>query len=288
MMGSVQSLHWYCDICNKGIGSFILCMKTMEVRQGKLEKRVDDLVEAMAKLETGLEKVFSCVSEVKGIRKEVAETNVKFDTVIVARLASEDDANIEKKMDDKVKVVKEDLAEKMEIEKRKHNIVLWGLLENGTNESNIEGAKSKDLEAVNEVLKKGLKIDAERHVIEVHRIGKLDSGKARPMRVKIQTLEARSEIIARARTLKDSDEYKNIYVSPDLTRKQQKDDKELRYKLKEIRQTNQFARINQGRIVAKDANGQIKVLFSLEGDAKAKNINVSKNDVCLGTPEATV
>jgi len=76
----------------------------------------------------------------------------------------------------------------------------------------------------------------------------------------------------------DNEAYKKIYISPDLTRKQQKVDKELRDKLKEIRKTHQFARINQYRIVVKESSGQLKVLFSLESESKTESGNVSKND----------
>jgi len=222
--------------------------------------------------------VKACANEIKVIRKEVAEVNVRLDTAVEAKLTSEDSEVFEQKLNDKVKVVKEDLAEKMEIEKRKQNLVVWGLKENDTTS---DEPKSKDIEAVKEMLKSGLKVDADKHVLEVQRIGKFEQGKVRPLRVKINTLEGRTEIMTRAWTLKDSVTCKNIYISPDLTKRQQKVDKELRDKLKEIRVTNQNARIKQGRIIERDSNGHVKVLFTLENDGKYECTTSSKNGQCL-------
>src|SRR5687768_1251044 len=93
----------------------------------------------------------------------------------------------------------------MEIEKRKHNLVPWGLNESISDKVNSDGAKGKDTEAVKELLKVGLKVDAERRVLEVHRIDKFLQGKVRPVQVKIQAPEGRIEVMSRAKTLRDND-----------------------------------------------------------------------------------
>ena len=55
--------------------------------------------------------------------------------------------------------------------------------------------------------------------------------KVRPTRTNVKTLEGKSEILRRATNLKDGS-YKRMYISTDLTRRQQEVDKDLRQKLK--------------------------------------------------------
>ena len=71
---------------------------------------------------------------------------------------------------------------------------------------------------------------------------------SRPTRIKVKTLEGRSEILRRAKNLKD-EAYKRVYISPDLTRRQQEVDKDLRQKLKGFREGSEpNARIKGGKI----------------------------------------
>lgn len=55
------------------------------------------------------------------------------------------------------------------------------------------------------------------------------------LRVRVKTVEAKNEILKMARDLKQCDEYKRVFIAPDLTRKQQLMDKDLRKKLKQRR-----------------------------------------------------
>jgi hypothetical protein len=48
-------------------------------------------------------------------------------------------------------------------------------------------------------------------------------------------LDSRKEILARAKNLKEIDTYSKVFITPDLTRKQQERDKELRSQLRRIR-----------------------------------------------------
>jgi hypothetical protein len=80
----------------------------------------------------------------------------------------------------------------------------------------------------------------------------------------VKTLEGKIEIIKRAKQLKDVSEFKRIYISPDLTRKQQLEDKELRDKLKSFRKEDQTGAriiIKGGKIVMEKADGQRSILF---------------------------
>jgi len=55
---------------------------------------------------------------------------------------------------------------------------------------------------IEEVLKIALRLDASRDIEEVQRIGCFVQGMFRPLKVRIKAVEARSEILMRARSLK--------------------------------------------------------------------------------------
>ena len=76
-------------------------------------------------------------------------------------------------------------------------------------------------------MNEGLHIDYVRHIEEVSRIGKRSdvhhSTKIRPIR-RLKTLEGRRSILQRAKDLYNSDTFKKVYTTPNLTRNQQKID----------------------------------------------------------------
>ena len=60
------------------------------------------------------------------------------------------------------------------------------------------------------------------------------------------------EILQRAKQLKDHMAFKKVFITPDLTHKQQEVDKKLRDKLKELRTNGSDEyRIKRGKIVKK-------------------------------------
>lgn len=172
---------------------------------------------------------------------------------------------VESKFSDKVKVVKEDVAEALEMEKRRANIVFHGIKESVVTLDQLGGNildKSPDQDAVEEILKTGLRLDATRHIEEVQRIGRYTEGKTRPLRVRVKTIEAKIEILKRARDLKQSEEYKHIFIAPDLTRKQQLVDKDLREKLKQLRSDGEEnVKIKQGKIIKNEAGKGVVVVY---------------------------
>ena len=83
------------------------------------------------------------------------------------------------------------------------------------------------------------------------------------MRVRVRTFEARNEILKHARNLKDYSEFRKIYIAPDLTRKQQLVDKDLRVNLKKFREdgSHENVRIKGGKVVKNGQGNQMVVLY---------------------------
>ena len=89
-------------------------------------------------------------------------------------------------------------------------------------------------------------------VIDVVRLGAKSSNKLRPLRVQFNNLGHRRSVLANTKKLHDSssDVFKGIYINPDLSVKDRKEQRKLRAELnrqKKNRETDIF--IRRGRIV---------------------------------------
>ena len=97
------------------------------------------------------------------------------------------------------------------------------------------------------------------------RVGKVAGSKPRPVRVAIEEVDDKRKILNRAKLLKENSKYDKIYVCPDLTKKQQDEDKKLRDKVREFRNQGMVGvKIVRGEVVKEEAGSRV-VLFG--GDA---------------------
>ena len=74
--------------------------------------------------------------------------------------------------------------------------------------------------------------------------------RCRLVSVKLGSVGDKWRIVSEARKLSKSADMKDIFISPDLTRKQAEEDRELRTKLKEIRLSGEFndgVKIHKGK-----------------------------------------
>ena len=90
---------------------------------------------------------------------------------------------VSQQVDDKIRDMKNDLSESLEIEKRKNNLIFHGVKE-------TDGVG--DLDYIAEILKDGLQMYADRHITEVSRVGKYVNDKVWPVRVKINSHEGKT------------------------------------------------------------------------------------------------
>ena len=83
---------------------------------------------------------------------------------------------------------------------------------------------------------------------------KNSSRKDRLVRVKLESVRDKWRLVAEAKKLAGKDGFKEIYLMPDLTRKQAEDDRQLRLKLKEVRAAGEVeggVMIHRGKIVSR-------------------------------------
>ena len=97
-------------------------------------------------------------------------------------------------------------------------------------------------------------------ILSVERLGQ-KKDKIRAVRVVLSNTDTKYEILSKAKDLSKIEEYKKVFVAPDLTRKQQEEDKKLRAKLKELREAGDAeVRIKKGKII-KNVDGTEMVIF---------------------------
>ena len=129
------------------------------------------------------------------------------------------------------------LKEKEQINKIKLNLVVSGVEESNSNED--------DINKITDILAKELNINPQ--IAKVERCGKLRNnedgspGKPRLLKLYMKNARNRKELLQKAKDLRNSrDEYvkENVYLRPDQTLKQQKDSKNLRDRLRHLREQN--------------------------------------------------
>ena len=146
------------------------------------------------------------------------------------------------------KVLNDQEEEKILIEKKKDNLIIYGMPE-----SNHEDKKSEMLEDFRR-LKKTYEEKAElqkEDIKHITRIGIKGNGKIRPIQITLSSQEKRKELLTNNMNLKLLEEHvsTNIYVSPDRTRNQRDADKELRTELKRRKNLGENLVIRNNKIV---------------------------------------
>jgi hypothetical protein len=78
----------------------------------------------------------------------------------------------------------------------------------------------------------------------------------------LKAMEGKREILIRAKSLKDSEKFKKFFITPDLTRKQQLVDKELRAQLRKFKSEGETeVKIKFGQVIKNLPGGQVVVLY---------------------------
>ena len=138
--------------------------------------------------------------------------------------------------------IRTEVIEEMEREKRRSNIVLMGVPE--------EGEQGEGEEIVRDVVR-GLVPEATVEFVVVGRIGKKGEGN-RPVRVRVEDQGHRRKLLSRAKELKGKENLQRIYLVPDLTKMQQLEDKALRDEVKSRRLRGEIGvKIEKGVVVSK-------------------------------------
>lgn len=267
IVGKYSKFHWYCDLCDKKMAEIVKSFAKLEVRQDKLEatmkvtnvelgvvkEDVKSLKDQLIVCNEDCKETAEAVKEISNDVKTVKELVVSYETKINDICADKVKVSMEQiRVEQEAEPInRAEIMEELEIERRRLNLVIMKVPEEG-----------KDEDIVKEIVTHLIGESGSSAIVEVERIGRLSGdGKARPLRVKLNQQNIRRDILHAAPKLKDNDTYKKIFVTPDLTRKQQAADKELRDKLKDFRKEDKEGdfKIKKGKIVKNEKGREVVV-----------------------------
>jgi len=143
------------------------------------------------------------------------------------------------------------LNEEKAKEKRKLNIIIHGVQESKSEES--QERKVEDIEQVNSLFKKYLEVDVT--VDNATRLGKKSNDKPRLLRIITPSEIVKKQIMQSSSKLRkesNPDWVKRIFITYDLTPKQQEENRVLRKKLTELNSAGRIYKIKNGQIVRKE------------------------------------
>ena len=206
-----------------------------------------------SKVDQILDKANSLEVETKILRTDMDDVKTRLEKV-------------EKKLQGSVKQeIGTALNEQVDIEKRKMNLIVFNLPEPENVEKTVwdlETKVARDTEAMTEIIKNELQIEIpENTIINARRLGKLDtesegakkgSPKPRPLRITFSDIKRKRDILTVAKNLRDSSNEiaKKLFINPDLTPEQRKQDQELRKEMWRRRtENNENVVIRRGEIV---------------------------------------
>ena len=134
------------------------------------------------------------------------------------------------------------LKEEREREERKLNILINGIPES-TTESPTD-RKAHDIKQVSEIFSELLEVKTT--VEEAVRLGKRDSSRKRLIKVSVSSLAVKTAVLRnnfKLRSKSDPDWVKRVFITPDLTPKEQIESGELRKRLAEVNGSGKAYRI---------------------------------------------
>lgn len=265
-------VKWFCKNCELHFSKIKVDVRimsekqlSMEIKQLNTEKGLSEIIKDVMELKKDFSdfvkerKTIEESSTVKvdeqfeEIKEEITEIKKSYSSVVGGtQVNGGGSSGPSSSVNVPVRTIQLEVSEVMERDKRKNNLVIFGI-----DETNDEQAtREKVVEIV-----KATGLD-DNKIKYFGRVGRLVQGaKPRMVRVVCEDAEIKRKCLKAATKFKTLEGYKNIYISLDLTKTQQHQDKILREKLKEIRITYKEARINNNEIIIFE-NGNRKVLYS--------------------------
>jgi len=209
------SLHWMCKKCTVSFQQLLSSVRRIDDAQRRLEQKFDVMIN---KLEAA--------NKAPDDRQEEAQK--RFEDRLTQQLT-----HIEVKLDSKVPS-HEEKEEEDDRERRKCNVIIYGLKEPTATET--EDRRQEDFDLAEELLHK-LSCD---HVSVSHiaRLGAPPTGsdsKIRPVKLELASADARNKVLRNSKNLRRETHptWRSVFLHPDLTPREREARKQLVQELKD-------------------------------------------------------
>ena len=191
------------------------CVKSLETRVLKIENSITFLRESQQRADT----------EIKNIK------------VAINDLRSS-----------KGNLMKEILDEVEQREQRRDNVMIFGLPERV--DGSLEQRKQHDKNALANLFSE---LDLSMTASDIQRVGRMSSGNARPVRVRLADRSLKPQLLRQSKNLRKSSMFKQVYIHCDLTKVQQHERLQLRKELKERRAAGEDVVIYKDKVCPRDS-----------------------------------
>ena len=84
---------------------------------------------------------------------------------------------------------------------------------------------------------------------KTYRLGRKITDKTRPLLIPLPDISTKRQLLKLSKTLKDSEAWNNIFISPDLTPMEREEGKKLKDELRRRRNEGEDVNIRRGKIV---------------------------------------
>ena len=144
-------------------------------------------------------------------------------------------------------LVRDEMYERDQIQLKKNNLMILNL-----EEPTQRQGEEEDIRRINEII--STKLNLTITINNAKRLGTYNTEKPRPVRVTLDRIDIKKQILQKAVTLRqlnEDDEYALVYIRPDLTKKQLEASKNLYTELRKKREEHptQTWKIFKGEII---------------------------------------
>ena len=211
-----------------------------------LDSNKTELLSEMKKVQDSLNSLQLKIQNVDTTLVRILETQKTQDIEIQALKAqvrdlSQDYSNIMNEVEDR--------------ERRRPNLIVAGMQE--LEDGSVEDRKKFDADKI-DVLFKELCDFEDSVVSSVFRIGKNNSSGPRLLKVICRDSDSKRSLLRKSKDLRDSTKYKNVYINPDLTPTQQRENKRLRQELRARRDRGEDVVIRRGQVIEKGSQNHFQ------------------------------
>lgn len=222
--------------------------KELKLQSANLRKHTDSMCQSIKSMEETLTHFSTTISEqntkISGLLQKIQALDSKNSHLEIRC------KNLENDLLELSSSVLEEFEDRA---RRRKNLIISGVPERL--EGSTDERATADREHVDSILEDIADVDDDA-VSKCHRIGRYMTGKVRLLRVVLKDEETKQSILVKAKQLRNTPSYRNIYVNPDLTTIQRNADKMLREELKRRKNEGHDVIIRRNKIVARKGNFQ--------------------------------
>lgn len=262
------SVKWFCEKCETIFDKLKEEIRTLDEKQKELERKQTEMEVKLIQVESEMKGVKQSWKDwerdskdnsslktgteegMEQLKEEVNSLKKTYSEIVETKRAEEvQNINLINP-----RIMKMEVSEALEREKRKNNLVIFGIQETG--DEMITRGKVNDIVKIVGI--------EESKVKYFGRVGRnVSGGKDRVVRIVCEDAETKRSFLKGANRLKVTEGFERVYISQDLTKVQQVNDKKLRDKLRDIRVNCREAKISNGEIIVFE-EGHRKILFSVQ------------------------